>query len=98
MVDENQAEQSATEVCLRDQGFLPSKPALEHTIQPYDGGVPYRYEGSTLRQPNGFNSHLYSDLLEAFCYAFQLGSPTYYGKKGESRRLIGKWLTHSTKF
>ena len=92
MVDENQAEESAAEVCLRDQGFLPSKPRLEYTIQPYDGGVPYKLSGCSLRQPNGFNSHLYSDLLDGFCTAFELGLPVYYGKKGECKRHIG-WLT-----
>ena len=45
-MDENQAEESAAEACLRDQGYLPSKPRLEYTIQPYDGGVPYRFPGN----------------------------------------------------
>ena len=76
MASEWQAEQSATEVFLRETGLLTAVPAEQLTIQPYRGGS----FGKT-GKPYLYTSRLASDLLRSFAHSLPyMGHPAYYTK------------------
>ena len=80
MSDENQAEQSAAEICLRTLGFLPSVNSEDDLlIQPYRGGLPAIVYGVNNKKAYIFTSTLSSDVLQAFIYSqSMLQTPKYY--------------------
>ena len=82
MVDENQAQQSAAEICLRTLGYLPAVNQDDLLIQPYHGGLPGKVNGINNEKPYILTSTLSSDVLQAFIYSRGMMQPPKYYVKG----------------
>ena len=96
MIDENQAQQSAAEICLRTLGYLPPVKSEDNLIiQPYHGGLPTKVNGVTNKTPYILTSTLSSDVLQAFVFSqSMLQKPKYYVKDVSVEHGQGSLLCH----